>query len=183
MIEARRLIKEIEVPEGVEVKLEENILTFSSNGKDLSRKLFYPTLNIQIKEGKVLIEPKKFSKREKKIINTFQAHILNMIKGVQEGWEYKVEICSSHFPMNVSVEGDMIVVKNFFGEKVPRKAKIIDGVEAKLEGNIIILKGMDKEKVGQTAGNCEKATRITNRDKRRFQDGLWITYKAGKDLI
>jgi len=145
--------------------------------------MFYPTINVEVKEGKVVLEPKKFSKREKKMINTFRAHVMNMIKGVVEGFEYKVEICSSHFPMSVSVEAKEIVIKNFLGEKVPRRAKIREGVSAKIEGNFIVINGSNKEYVGQTAANCEKSTRITNRDRRRFQDGLWIVHKAGKDLI
>jgi large subunit ribosomal protein L6 len=182
MIEAHRLRKEIEIPEGVEVNLDANILTVKSKDNENKKNLFYPTIGVEIKDNKVLLEPKKFSKREKKIINTFRSHIINMIKGVQETFEYRVEICSSHFPMTVNIENGEIVVKNFLGEKIPRRANIVDGVDAKIEGNIIVLKSSDKEKVGQTAGNCEKATRITNRDRRRFQDGLWITHKAGKDM-
>tara|TARA_Y100000310_G_scaffold338816_1_gene429564 strand:+ start:109 stop:660 length:552 start_codon:yes stop_codon:yes gene_type:complete len=183
MIEARRLIKEIEIPDGIEVSLECDVLTVKNKEKENKRRFFYPTIAIEIKDRKIIIEPKKFSKREKKIINTYQSHINNMILGVKEGFEYKVEICASHFPMSVNVEGNEIVAKNFLGEKVPRRAKIREGVDVKIEGNIIIITGNDKEHVGQTAANCERSTRITNRDRRRFQDGLWIIHKAGKDLI
>jgi len=182
MIEVHRLRKEIAIPQGVEVNLDVDTLTVKLDKNENKKKLFYPNVRIEIKEGKIILEPKKFSKREKKIINTFKSHILNMIQGVQEIFEYRVEICSSHFPMTVNIDNGMIVVKNFLGEKVPRKAKIVEGVDAKIEGNIIVLKASDKEMVGQTAANCEKATRITNRDRRRFQDGLWITHKAGKDM-
>jgi large subunit ribosomal protein L6 len=182
MIEVHRLRKEIEIPQGVEVNLDIDTLTVKTDKNENKKKLFYPNVRIEIKDGKIILEPKKFSKREKKIINTFRSHITNMIQGVQEIFEYRVEICSSHFPMTVNVENGEVVTKNFLGEKVPRRAKIVEGVDAKIEGNIIVLKSSDKEKVGQTAANCEKSTRITNRDRRRFQDGLWITHKAGKDM-
>ncbi|MFH1972877.1 MAG: 50S ribosomal protein L6 [archaeon] len=183
MIEIHRLKKELEIPEGVEVSLDGNIIIVKSKDKEIKRKLFFPTITLAIKDKKLILEPKKFSKREKKVINTYKAHILNMFKGVQEDFEYKVEICSSHFPMSVNIENNIVMVKNFLGEKVPRKAKIRDGVVAKIEGNYVVITGADKEKVGQTAANCEQSTRITNRDRRRFQDGLWIVKKGDKDLL
>ena len=183
MIEVHRLRKEIEIPEGVEINIEGNFISAKKGDKEVKKKIFYPTIIIEKKDNKIILEPKKFSKREKKMINTFKAHINNLIKGVEEGWEYKVEICSSHFPMTVKVEGKEIVTKNFLGEKVPRRADIREGVDVKIDGNIITINSVDKEAAGQTAGNCEKSTRITNRDRRRFQDGLWIIHKAGKNII
>ena len=115
---------------------------------------------------------------EKKIINTYEAHLKNMLKGVQETFKYEVKVCSGHFPMNVSMVGKELVIKNFYGEKVPRRSNIIDGVTVKIEGELIKIEGCDIEKVGQTAANMEKATRITNRDRRIFQDGLWIINKG-----
>lgn len=177
MFEARRLRKEIVIPAGVEVDVKEIIVVKGPKG-EVSKKLFYPTIEISKKDNKILIEPKDFTKKEKKIINTYTAHILNMLKGVQEPFVYKVKTCSSHFPMTVSVTGQTLIVKNFYGEKVPRKAKILDGVNVKVEGDEIIITGTSKEAVGQTAGNFEKCTRITNRDRRIFQDGLWIVEKS-----
>jgi large subunit ribosomal protein L6 len=182
MIEARRLRKEIEVPKGVEVTLD-HFITIKANGNEVAKRLFYPTVEIKKEENKIVIEPKKFSKREKKIINTFESHLKNMIKGVQDPFTYKVQICSGHFPMTVNVIGkEKIVVKNFLGEKVPREAAIASNTVVKVEGDIIVISSPNKEAAGQTAGNFEKSTRITNRDKRIFQDGLWIIEKAGKAL-
>ena len=177
MIEARRLRKEIEIPAGVEVEVKDTLVVKGPKG-EVSKKLFYPTVEITKQENKIVIEPKNLTKREKKMINTYKAHILNMFKGVQEPFTYKVKICSSHFPMTVSVKDQTLVVKNFYGEKVPRRAKILDGVDVKVNGDEIVLTGASKEAVGQTAGNFEKSTRITNRDRRIFQDGLWITEKS-----
>ena len=183
MIELRRLRKEIEIPEGFEVQIGEKTIEIKGNGKEIKKIMYYPTILIQVKDKKVILEPKKFSKREKKMINTFQAHILNMFEGLNKEYEYRVEICSSHFPMSVNVENNEVVVKNFLGEKIPRKASIPEGITAKIEGNQIIITGIDKEKAGQTAANCEQSTRITNRDRRKFQDGLWIVKKGDKELL
>jgi large subunit ribosomal protein L6 len=80
--------------------------------------------------------------------------------------------------MTVNHEGSKIVIKNFLGERVPRIAKILDGVKVQIDKDIITLSGSSIEAVGQSAGNLEKSTRITNRDRRRFQDGIYITSKA-----
>ena len=177
MIDPKKLTKEIEIPEKVEVVIDETITIKGEKGENRKR-LFYPTVKISKKDNKIVIEPIKFTKREKKIINTYIAHLNNMIKGVQELYTYKVKICSSHFPMSVSVSGNELVVKNFYGEKVPRRAKIVEGVDVKINGEEIVITGTNKESVGQTAANMEKSTRITNRDRRIFQDGLWIMEKG-----
>ena len=177
MIPLERLRKEIEIPQGVEVEIGETIKVKGPKG-EVERILSFPTVNIVKKGNAVALEPKRLTKREKKIINTYQAHVKNMFKGVQETFKYEVKVCSGHFPMSVSVAGDELVVKNFYGEKVPRRAKIIPGVTVKVEGDLIKIEGCDIEKVGQTAANMEKSTRITNRDRRIFQDGLWITSKG-----
>jgi large subunit ribosomal protein L6 len=124
------------------------------------------------KEGKI-------TKKEKRVIGTFAAHISNLIIGITDGFEYKLKICSGHFPMNVKVESEEVVIKNFLGEKVPRRARISSGVSVDIKGDIISVKATDIDAVSQTAARIEQSTRITNRDRRVFQDGCYITEKAG----
>ena len=83
-----------------------------------------------------------------------------------------------HFPMSVSIQGDYLVIKNFLGERKERKAKILPQVNVKIEKNIITVESSDKEKAGQTAANIERATRIRKRDRRIFQDGIWLVQKS-----
>ena len=75
-----------------------------------------------------------------------------------------------------------MTVTNLFGEKVPRVAKLPWSpaeVEVKVMNKTdVIVKGIDKEKVGQTAANIERSCRIRNRDRRVFQDGIYITSKG-----
>lgn len=116
------------------------------------------------------------------MVGTIRAHINNMIKGVTEGFTYKLKIRYAHFPMKVSVKGNEVIIENFLGEKHPRRARIMEGVTVKISGEDVIVTGIDKEKVGQTAANIEQATRIKGRDPRVFQDGIYIVEKAGKAI-
>jgi large subunit ribosomal protein L6 len=175
------IVKEIELGD-VKATLKDGVLNLEGAGGKLERNFVHPKLRMELKEGKVIISSSKASQREKTLLGTFQAHIRNMVKGAQEEYEYVVKICSGHFPMNVAVSGDELIIKNFLGENTPRKAKIIAGAKVKVEGDRIIINSSDKEVAGQMAARIENLCRITNRDKRIFQDGCYIISKAGKTL-
>ena len=59
-------------------------------------------------------------------------------------------------------------------------AKLREGVTASLNGDIIIVEGNNKESAGQSGANIENATRISKRDRRIFQDGIFLTDKGGR---
>ena len=103
-----------------------------------------------------------------------------MIKGVNEEFEYSMKTVFSHFPIKTSVEGNKFIIQNFLGERSPRIARILDGVTVKVNAEDITVSGIDKEKVGQTVANIERATIVRNRDIRVFQDGVYRTSKGGK---
>ena len=174
--------KEIEIPEKVSVEINGDEVIVRSGDKELRRVLSYPNVTIKKEDNKVVVESLFPRKKHAAMVGTFVAHIKNMIKGVTEGFEYKLKIRYSHFPMKVTVKGDEVIIDNFLGEKHPRKAKILEGVTVKVSGEDIIVRGIDKEKTGQTAANIEQATRIKGRDIRVFQDGIYIVEKAGKTI-
>lgn len=172
------ITEKLKIPEGIEVEINNYIIKVKGPKGDNERKIFHPQIKIEKKENLIIITVKKATKKEKTILNTLKAHIKNLMNGVKEGYEYQLKICSGHFPMNVSVQGDELIIKNFFGEKKPRKTKIPKGVDVKVDGDIVKVSGIDIDEVSQTASKIELTTRRTGYDRRRFQDGIWIIKKA-----
>ena len=176
------LKESIAIPGGVEVSIEGDLIKLKGVNGKAERRLINPNMSLVKEKDMIIIECNKSTRREKMLINTFAAHLKNLIKGVVEGFKYKLKICSSHFPMSVSVRGEEVIIKNFFGEKNPRTARIVKGVKVTINGEEIILEGCNVEDVGQTASNIELATRRTKFDRRIFQDGIYITHKAGIEI-
>jgi len=172
------LKREAEIPQGVEVKVETGIIYMKSGKGELSKNILDKWVKIEASNNKIILSSKRISKNEKRVMTSLIASIKNMLKGLSEGFKYKLKICSGHFPMSVNVEGSKLKIKNFLGEKIPREAVLLSGVKVEVKGNEISLEGSDIEKLGQTASNIEQSTRITNRDRRVFQDGIYIVEKA-----
>jgi len=178
----KEIIQEIEIPKEVEVNIEGNTLTVK--GKEGENKKTFNTnkLIFEKKGNKIIIKNEKATKNEKKMINTIAAHVRNMIQGVQEKFEYELKIVYSHFPISVEIHENEAIIKNFLGEKISRKSKIPKNVEVKIKNDILTVTSYDKELAGQTAANFEKTTKIKMKDRRVFQDGIFITNKTGREM-
>jgi large subunit ribosomal protein L6 len=176
------LMKEIEIPEGITANLENGLVKVKGPKGEVERSFHHPKIKVVLEGKKIILTSPQSTKREKTILGSYESHIKNMLKGVEEGFVYKLKICSGHFPMNVAVSGQEVVIKNFLGESVPRRTKLIPGVDVKINGEEIVVSSPSKEGAGQMAAKIESMCRITNRDIRIFQDGCYITNKAGKDM-
>ncbi len=174
--------KEIEIPQGVDAEVHINKLTIKGKDGENSKEFALDKINLEKKGDKIILAGNKETKKEKRIINTLVAHIKNMIQGVQNKFEYKLKICSSHFPMTLKIEGNKAIIKNFLGEKVDRKVELPKNVEIKVDKEIITLLSSDKELAGQAAANLERVTKIKGRDRRIFQDGIYIINKSGREI-
>lgn len=173
----------IEIPGDVKIsieflgKLEGYRITVEGPKGRVERILGYPGIEIKKEGNLVLIRSERDRRKFKALIGTYKGHIENMIRGVREGFVYRLKIVYAHFPIQVEVKNGYLYIKNFLGEKAPRKAKILDGVNVSIKNDIIEVSGIDIEKVGQTAANIEQATRITKWDRRKFVDGIYIIEK------
>ena len=177
MVVAAAIREEIEIPEGVEVIIENNEVSVKGpNGED-SRKFTYPNVSINKEDDVVVLHTAFPKKKDKAMIGTTRAHLNNMIIGVTDGFEYHMKIVYAHFPMNVKVQNDVVVIDNFLGERHPRSAKIVGDSKVAVKGDEVTITGINKEHVGQTMANLEQATKIKGRDPRVFQDGIYLTSK------
>jgi len=172
----------IKVPEGIEVRIEVDKVIVKGPKGELSR--VFPTKNLKIekKDNQIIISALQDGARARAFTGTYQAHIRNMIAGVQEPYVYKLKVASSHFPINVKLAGQELQISNFLGEKRAKKVKILPNVNVKVEGDIITVESIDKELAGKTASNIEQATKISARDRRIFQDGIFMIEKSGKPI-
>jgi len=168
--------QEIEIPEGIEASLDGKMLKMKKGNDSVEKKI---PIEIKIDGKNIILEATNSGKKEKKMINTYLSHLKNMVEGLREKYEYHLQICAVHFPMNVSVDktNSTVIIKNFLGEVKPRISKIAPNAEVKIEKDIISVSSSDKDAAGQTAANIENATRICDRDRRIFQDGIFITKK------
>jgi large subunit ribosomal protein L6 len=178
----KELYQEIEIPEGVEAEIEGTMLKVKGPMGENSREFKIRNLDLKKEGNKIIVGNKKSTKNEKKLMNTLTSHIRNMLKGVQEKFEYQLKVCFSHFPINIEIKDQEAIIKNFLGEKIPRKVKLTKGAEVKLDKDIITVSSVDKELAGQVAANFEAMTKVGKKDRRVFQDGIFMISKAGREL-
>jgi len=178
----RELVKEVELPEGVTAELKDLFLVIKGPKGDVMKELKPRNVLISIDDKKILLESNKATKVNKKIFGSLTAHIKNLIKGSIQTHIYILKICAGHFPMNVSVSGNKLIVKNFLGEKVPRILQLKEGANVKVEADLIYVTSAYKEIAGQVAADIEQLTRRPGYDSRIFQDGYYIISKDGKEL-
>lgn len=168
-----------QIPEGVEVTLNgPNSITVRGKLGEITKSFPNSGVTFTIEDKTVRIRTLLRGRRGRSIVNTMRSHLRNMCTGVTKGFVYKMKIVSSHFPMSVKVSGNRLLIENFTGEKFPRSVEIPTDVKVEVKGGDVIVTGIDKEKVGLVAGKIENATRIKDKDPRKFLDGIYI-YEKG----
>lgn len=175
MSEEKKTRFTIKVPEGITASLDNAKLTIKGPKGELTRDFKNYKIKIELKENNIIIDGQKENKPTRTVTMTTIAHIKNMINGVNFGWKYELQLSYSHFPMTAEKNENQILIKNFLGEKFPRKAKIVGNTQVEIKGQDIVLKGINLEEVSQTSANLEKTTRVRGKDIRRFSDGIYLT--------
>jgi large subunit ribosomal protein L6 len=170
----------VELPTGVTSRLDRDILVVKGPHGEVRRSLPLGALSVTTEASVVTLRLRLVTERKKSraLLNTWERHVANMIQGVSHGFEARMKVVAAHFPMKVAVKDHSVVIENFLGEKYPRTARILTGVEAKVDGEFVVLSGPDIELVGQSAANIERTTKIRDYDPRVFQDGIYIVDKA-----
>jgi len=179
MVKLDRIEHTVEIPEGVSASIDGDKVTITGPKGSVSREFASARHDIFQEGGALIVRIDVPRRKERALAGTWNAHLNNMVKGVTDGFTYTLKALYSHFPMTLAVQGNQLIVNNYFGERVPRSANILSGVDVKVQNKTeIVVSGIDKEAVGQTAANIERSTTVKKRDRRVFQDGIYLIEKA-----
>jgi large subunit ribosomal protein L6 len=144
--------KPIDIPEGVKVKIERNIIEVEGQRGKLGLS-FSPRLNIEQKEKQVLIKRSNDAKLDRSLHGLTRTLIANMVEGVSKGYEKKLEIQGVGYRAQVK-EKKLVLnlgfshVVNFF---------IPEGISIETSSPTqIVVKGIDKQKVGEVASQIRR---------------------------
>jgi large subunit ribosomal protein L6 len=170
--------KSVEIPDGVKVKLEGRELVVTGPRGDLRKNLRGSPVKVDISKERVVFSSEDERRKTKAHTGTWASHLSNMITGVTKGWEARLKIVYSHFPIKFSVEGNSVKIGNFLGERKDRLARAKGDVKVEAQKDTVIITGNDREEVGQAAALIELTTKVRGYDKRVFQDGIHLIQKT-----
>ncbi|RIA98721.1 ribosomal protein L6, alpha-beta domain-containing protein [Glomus cerebriforme] len=176
-------IEEFSIPKDVKIKVKSRIVTVEGVRGTLTKNLRHIDLEIQVMKDKIRLVVWHGTRKHVACLRTVKAHIDNMIIGVTKGFEYKMRYVYAHFPINVHITDDKkeVEIRNFLGEKVIRKVKMLDGVNIEISKDLkdeLILTGNDLENVSQSAANIQQSTTVKNKDIRKFLDGVYVSERG-----
>lgn len=142
-------LKPIEIPEGVEVKLDQNTVTVKGPKGTLTRDL-HAEMKINIEDKVITVERPTEGKEHRSLHGTTRSLINNMVEGVSKGFEKELEIIGVGY--RATLQGQKLVVGA--GYSHPIEIDHIEGIEFDVPKNTqVIIKGIDKELVGAVASN------------------------------
>ena len=168
----------IDIPDDVEVNVIGSKVIVEGNLGIIEQDFSHSRVNIKKEDSVLSVESPWPNKRKAAMVGTVKSHIQNMMKGVTKGFTYKLKVVFAHFPMSVKIQNDRVIIENFSGERKPRIARIMEDVKVNVDGEDVIVKGINLNNVSQTAANIQQATRIKKKDPRVFLDGIYIYEKT-----
>ena len=144
---ARTFTKPIQIPEAVTVSKTDNLLSVNGKLGDLSLDV-HPLVEINKEENSIAFSPSNEDKETLAITGTMRALTKNLIQGVTEGFEKKLEINGVGY--RAKLQGSKLELS--LGYSHPVFYDLPEGVTAELPSQTeIVLKSMEKQKLGQVA--------------------------------
>ena len=137
----------IELPAGTTISTSDGVLSVKGKNGELSRALDRAvTVNVSDNQVTVSVADED-NKAQRALWGTFASHVKNMVQGVSEGFEKKLEVNGVGY--RVSLQGNDLKLEVGFSH--PVLFPLPDGVKAAVEKNLITLSSIDKELLGDTA--------------------------------
>jgi len=173
---------QLKIPEDITCTVNNRLVTIKGKRGVLKKTFKHTQLDIKMIGKKRLMVEKWFGNRKDiATVRTVISHIENMIKGVTNGYRYKMKSVYAHFPINIAIQdgGKTVEVRNFLGEKYVRRVTMSDGVDCVQTGqkDEIAVEGNDLELVSQSAASIQQCVLVKNKDIRKFLDGIYVSEK------
>ena len=168
----------IPVPAGVTVTVDEDNLVTVKGPKGTLNSKIHPLMTVKVENGEILVTRPNDEKEARSLHGLTRTNISNMVEGVVNGFEKKLEVQGVGY--RVAKQGKSLVMNLGFSHQV-----IVDETDdIKIEApdaNTIIIKGIDKQKVGQFAAEVrEKRPPEPYKGKGIRYAGEHIIRKEGK---
>lgn len=172
--------KLIEIPAAVKVDIAGQEIKVSGPKGEL-KTVIHQAIKAEVKDGKLFILPKReLSTRDRGLWGLYRALIFNMIEGVSNGFEKKLEIEGVGF--KAAVQGDELVMN--LGFVNPVKIKKPEGINFLVEKNVITVSGIDKAAVGQISAEIRETKKAEPyKGKGIKYQGERIRRKEGKKVV
>lgn len=171
--------KPIEILNGVKVEIKEEKI-FVTGPKGSLNFSFSPEMEIKISENDIQVINNGKTNNSAAIWGTTARIIENMIKGVSEGYQKQLELNGVGFRM--AIQGKKINMALGFSH--PVEVEIPEGVEAKIENNLMTISGIDKQKVGQFAAKIKSLKPVEPYKGKGFRYvGEIVRKKEGKKSV
>lgn len=138
----------IEIPAGVEVNVSDTNLITVKGPKGTLEKQLVKEIKVTKENNQIIVTRPNDLKKIRSLHGLTRTLVNNMIEGVTKGYEKKLEINGVGY--RAQKQGKKLVLS--LGYSHPIEMEDPQGIESVVEGtNVIIVKGIDKEKVGQFA--------------------------------
>ncbi len=145
----------VAVPAGVTVEIAENNVVTVKGPKGTLTRTLVPEMEIKMEDGHVVVSRPNDLKRMKSLHGLTRTLINNMVVGVTQGYEKKLEVNGVGY--RAVKQGKTLTLS--LGYSHPVEMQDPDGLETKVDGNVITVSGIDKEKVGQYAAEIREKRR------------------------
>ena len=168
--------KIITIPEGVEVKLQNDIVEVKGP-KGTTSFVHHREVALEIGEKEIVIKSVGKSKKAPALWGLTRAIVNNMVKGVKDGYEKRLELQGVGFRM--AVAGKKLNLALGFSH--PVVVNVPEGLEAKIEEGALVITGIDKQAVGQFAAEVRGLKPVEPYKGMGFRYvGEHVRRKAGK---
>lgn len=142
----------IKMPAGTGARIEGGFIFVKGPKGELSQEL-HDLAQVEVAEGEIRVSIKNQEvKKEKAFWGLYRSLINNMVIGVNEGFEKKLEIVGVGF--RASGGGNKLTMNLGFSH--PVEFALPEGTSIEVQGNIMTVKGADKQLVGETAARIRK---------------------------